>query len=100
VAVAPLAAAAVIVLVAGGCVKSGNEGGSHPPPAAQVLDRYSPAWMAVPGVVGTGVGTCEDRPCLKVFVIERTPEIERRIPHSADGYPVVVEVTGVVRPRG
>lgn len=74
--------------------------GAAPPQLAEVLERYTPGWTTVPGVVGTGAGTCDGRPCIKVFVVERTPEVEQRIPGSAEGYPVVVEVTGVVRPRG
>lgn len=80
-------------------MKRGDEG-ARAPPLDVVLERYSPGWMAVPGVVGTGAGTCDGQPCIKVFVVERTAEIEHRIPQSAEGYLVVLEVTGVVRPRG
>jgi hypothetical protein len=55
--------------------------------------------MAISGVVGTGIGTCDGVRCLKVFVLERTPAIESRIPAGVDGYPVRVEITGRVRPR-
>jgi hypothetical protein len=30
----------------------------------------------------------------------KNPETERRIPHLLEGYPVVVEVTGEIRPLG
>jgi hypothetical protein len=55
--------------------------------------------MAIPGVVGTGVGLCDAVPCLKVFAAERTPEIRDRIPDSVEGYPVRVEVTGEFQAR-
>lgn len=70
-----------------------------PPPIEEVLRRNTPAWMAVPGVVGTGIGLCDAVPCLKVFAAERTPEIGKRIPDSAEGYPVRVEVTGGFQAR-
>jgi hypothetical protein len=65
----------------------------------QVLERVTVEWLAIPGVVGTGKGDCEGRPCLKVFVSERTREVEARIPPSAGGYPVRIEVTGRARAR-
>ena len=65
----------------------------------QVLERVTGEWLAIPGVVGTGTGVCDGRPCLKVFVSERTREVEARIPPSAGGYPVRVEVTGSARAR-
>lgn len=55
--------------------------------------------MEVSGVVGTGVGLCEGDPCIKVFVSERTPEVEREIPGEVEGYTVRVEVTGPFRSR-
>lgn len=50
-------------------------------------------------MVGTGVGLCEGDPCIKVFVSERTPEVEREIPGEVEGYTVRVEVTGPFRSR-
>ena len=73
--------------------------GTSPPTIEKVLQRHSAAWMSIAGVVGTGIGTCDGVRCLKVFVVQRTQEIERRIPAGVDGYPVRVEVTGRVRPR-
>jgi hypothetical protein len=36
--------------------------------------------------------------CLKVLVIKKTEEIEKKIPKSIEGYQVVIEETGVIRP--
>lgn len=69
------------------------------PGPGEVLERFSQEWLAVPGVVGTGMGTRGEEPCLKVFVVERTPEVEARIPRTAGGYPVKVEITGQARAR-
>jgi hypothetical protein len=54
--------------------------------------------MTIPGVVGTAEGLTETgRPCVLVLVAERTPEV-RAIPRALDGHPVVIQVTGEIRP--
>ncbi len=63
----------------------------------EVLNEYTEELMGLPGVVGTGRGLCDDKPCLKVFVIKETPEIDQKIPRTLDGYPVVIEETGEIR---
>jgi len=56
--------------------------------------------MAIPSVVGVYVGLLDDdrTSCLKVMVVQKTPELERKIPKSLEGYPVVLDETGVIRP--
>lgn len=63
----------------------------------EALQRHTPAIMSLPGVVGTGQGLCEGRDCIKVFVKQRTPELEQRIPAVLDGYRVSIEETGELR---
>jgi len=53
--------------------------------------------MSIPGVVGIGQGLCDGARCIKVLVIERTPEIEKRIPDTLEGYRVEIDVTGRIR---
>lgn len=65
----------------------------------EVLREKTDEWMAVPGVVGTGLGLCDGAPCLVVLVARRTPEVEGRIPGEVDGHPVRIEVTGEFRAR-
>jgi hypothetical protein len=64
-----------------------------------VLEEHAPALMALPGVVGVGVGEREGAPCLRVFVARRTPEIATAIPAELGGYPVEVEETGEFHAR-
>jgi hypothetical protein len=52
--------------------------------------------MNLRGVVGVGVGECDRQPCLKVFVEERTPELEDQIPEQIEGFKVDIEVSGPV----
>jgi hypothetical protein len=70
------------------------------PDINEVLRAHDQALLAIPGVVGVYVGVLDDEktPCLKVMVVKKTPELEKRIPKSIEGYPVVIEETGVIRP--
>lgn len=62
-----------------------------------VLKAHTPHLMSLPGVVGTALGECAGTPCIKVFVVERTPELLEQIPPALEGYPVVVDETGEIR---
>ena len=62
-----------------------------------VLDAHSPALMAHPEVVGTGVGLCDGSPCIKVFVIARSAELQRRIGAEIEGYRVDLVETGPIK---
>ncbi len=67
-----------------------------------VLSRHDRELMAIPGVAGVYVGLLDDgaTPCLKVMVVRDTGEVRRKIPKQLEGYPVVVEETGEIRPMG
>ena len=56
--------------------------------------------LAIPGVVGVYVGLMADgkTKCLKVMLAKKDSELERSIPRTLEGYPVVTEVTGEIRP--
>ena len=62
---------------------------------AKLTDRV----MALPGVVGLGIGECEGEPCIKIFVARRTEELDRQIPSTFEGFPVEMQVTGEIRAR-
>ena len=64
-----------------------------------VLKEHSGALMSLPGVVGTGEGRCAGQPCIKVFVVKKTPELTHRIPTEIEGYTVQVDETGAIRAR-
>ena len=67
-----------------------------------VLRDHDKELMAIPGVVGVFVGALGDgkTPCLKVMAERKTPELKRKIPKSLEGYAVVLEETGPIRPLG
>ncbi len=56
--------------------------------------------MRTPGVVGVGIGLCSGRPCVKVFVVEKTTAVVAAVPATLEGYDVLLEPTGDFRPRG
>lgn len=65
-----------------------------------VLAGHEREILAVPFVVGIYVGVLSDgkSPCLKVMLARQAPESERKIPHEIEGYPVVTEISGEIRP--
>ena len=64
-----------------------------------VLAEHDDELLAIPGVVGVYVGLKDETtPCLKVMLARKDAGLERRIPHSLEGHPVVTEVTGEIRP--
>src|SRR2546426_8516042 len=65
-----------------------------------VLAAHTDSLMALPGVVGTAIGLCDGAPCIRVFLAASGAAARRRIPTQLEGYPVKVEVTGPIRPRG
>lgn len=63
----------------------------------EVLKEHTDQLMSMPGVVGTAQGLCDDKPCIKVFVIKKTHELDEKIPDILDGYPVKIEETGEIK---
>lgn len=65
-----------------------------------VLAAHDKELLAIPNVVGVYVGTLEDRRslCIKVMLSRQNREAERKIPRTIEGYPVIAEVTGEIRP--
>jgi hypothetical protein len=65
-----------------------------------VLADHDQQLLAIPGVVGVYIGQLSDdkTPCLKVMLIRKDAGLERRIPRTLEGHPVVTEVTGEIRP--
>jgi hypothetical protein len=67
-----------------------------------VLAAHQKELLAIPDVTGVYVGVLEDgrTPCLKVMLVREAPETRRLIPREIEGYRVVPEVTGEIRPLG
>ena len=65
-----------------------------------VLAAQDRQLLELPDVVGVYVGVLADgkTPCLKVMLARPTPETERKLPREIEGYPVVTEISGEIRP--
>ena len=66
-------------------------------PIEDIIKEHTEELMSIPGVVGVGQGLCNNTPCIKVYIIKSTPELDRKIPAVFDGYRVSIEVTGSIR---
>lgn len=62
-----------------------------------VLHEQRDRIMAVPGVVGTGIGLCGGRPCIKVYASEPASTLAGKLPDHLDGYAIDIEITGPIR---
>ena len=63
----------------------------------EALKAHTDALMAISGVIGVGQGLLDNTPCIKVFVVEKTPELQRQIPNVLDGHPVLIQQSGPIR---
>jgi len=66
----------------------------------QVLAEHTDEWMAIPGVEGTAIGLFEGKPCIKVFSSRKAEQLRPQIPLAVEGYPVIIEETGIFRALG
>ncbi len=64
-----------------------------------VLKEHTYEWMSILGVVGTGIGECEGKPCIRILVAKKTPELLKKIPSRLEGFVVDVHETGEIRAR-
>lgn len=96
---------AVSAAASQGCKRPGEKEGSVPAmsteDAIRVMDAHVDELMAIPGVAGVAVGALGDgKPCIRVYVVRETDEHRERIPKELEGIPVVIEVSGEIRPMG
>lgn len=64
-----------------------------------VQERHTPDLMANPEIVGTAVTVTEDgHPAIMIMTKTATLKKGQGLPKMIDGIPVVIEVTGIIRP--
>jgi len=63
----------------------------------QVQEEHTDEWMAIPGVEVTAIGLFQDKPCIKIFSSRKEEDLRAKIPSAVEGYPVIIEQTGVFR---
>ena len=62
-----------------------------------VLAKHEQSLAAIPGVTGVGIGGSPDHPILLVTVEQLTDRLRQALPDRLEGFPVKIEVSGVVR---
>lgn len=53
--------------------------------------------IELPGVTAIGVGESGGSPCIRVWVTELSDKLRGAVPHSVEGFAVVVEESGPIR---
>jgi hypothetical protein len=94
----------IFAVTAGGCAQktSENDQGENTMPSKalkEVLEQHTDELMSISGVVGVGQGLCGKKPCIKVFVVKRVPELDKKIPKQLEGYAVSMEESGEIKMR-
>lgn len=59
-----------------------------------VLKEHTEHLMSIPGVIGTGIGLCDGRRCIKVFTSGLTEELKKKLPEELEGHPLRIEESG------
>lgn len=98
-----LLSAASTLIVVGAQAGPDEERDMEPSPPRTieaVLEEHRDRLLSIPGVVGVGIGMCQDTVCIRVFVSTINEDIVAQIPTSLDGYEVEVEETDEFRARG
>jgi hypothetical protein len=62
-----------------------------------VKERHEARLLSLPGVVGVGIGDCGAEACIKIYMSQRTPDSERRIPKALDGFKTDIRVSGPIQ---
>jgi len=57
-------------------------------------------WMDIKGVEGIGEGMVNNKDCIMVFISAENEEIRKAIPSEYKGYPVKIEVSGIISAEG
>jgi hypothetical protein len=92
--------AAAVVLLTETCIMAQSPAPSPGSDITKVLDRHRAELMALPDVVGVYIGLADDgkTPSIRVMLERESPDARRAIPRQIEHHPVLVEVSGEIRP--
>lgn len=68
-------------------------------PIGKAQDQVNRKVLGMKGVAGTAQGLSRGKPCIKVYVEKDDPRLRAKLPRTAGGVRVEVEVTGKIRRR-
>ncbi|MGM3307992.1 hypothetical protein ACSQ6I_18790 [Anabaena sp. WFMT] len=63
----------------------------------QIKERYESDLLNIDGVVGLGISECDNKPCIKVYLENESPNLKQQIPEQLDGFKVDAQVTGAIQ---
>jgi hypothetical protein len=66
---------------------------------SEILRERTGELMSVRGVVGVGQSLCDGRPCVKVYVVKKNPEVMEEIRRILDPYLFSIEESGRFQSR-
>jgi archaellin len=65
----------------------------------QVKEQHESELMGIDGVTGVAIGKCEsdeNNSCIKVYLVNDSADLKKKIPAHLDGFKVETEVTGPI----
>lgn len=65
----------------------------------EVLAQHNEVLMAFPGVVGTAQSLCDGQPCIKVYVVARTPKLDKQIGDLLKSHLFQIQESGKFKSR-
>jgi hypothetical protein len=69
------------------------------PSIAETIAAHGERLLAIEGVSAVFEGlTADGLPCIKIGVVRKTPELVQTLPSALEGWPVLVEETGEIKP--
>lgn len=81
------------------CSQDKNEKTMQKKPVEIIFEEHQDEWLAIPGVQGFYQGEAENGDEIIVIMVDKnTEEIRKALPDSVEGYPVIIEETGVIKP--
>jgi hypothetical protein len=93
--------AVLLVLSLTACAQQPQEETVPRPDIMAVVDTHAPQLMTIPGVTAVAVGALDSgEPCVRIYVVELTDELQAQLPATLEGWPVDVEESGEIRPLG
>jgi len=64
-----------------------------------VMEAHAPELMSIAGVTAVAIGERSDgTPCIKVYVVEKSEALKKKLPARLEGHPVVIEESGEIKP--
>ena len=60
-------------------------------------EKLAETLLSMPGVAGVADGDCDGEPCIRVMLEYDAPELIAKIPEDYNGFPVQVDVSGIIQ---